>query len=357
MDFKKIKDLKFWHYQIIGWIVVKFTIDIQGILASLVAGKNPSGIFLLRSLFLDLFAFGLTIGMRYIYRYIYRKEFFVFRTILIIAVISYLASVIAYLSNFVFDDIFQIKHYSPSLGSILNSLMQNFPIFLVWSLLYFGIRFWKDILNEKEKTQNAILLAQKSKLQMLRYQLNPHFLFNSLNSIQTLVQENPDQAETMVTELSDFLRSTLQFNDRLMIPVSEEIEITRKYLAIEKIRYEERLNYTFDIDEKTMNIEIPCFITQPLVENSILHGLHNNPEGINIIVKCSVIGKQMIIDVANTGHLSENWQPGIAINNIIERLENGYPDNSSFTLSEADGFVIARIIINYKNEEVNSTYN
>jgi hypothetical protein len=357
MDLKKIRALNFWQYQIIGWILVKFTIDSQQIVSSMVAGKNPTGKSLFLSFLIDLVAFGLTIGMRYIYRYIYKKEFFVFRTIVLIAVISYLASVISYMTVFPFQEMLGMKYGPVRLGPVLTNLMWNFPIFFVWSLLYFGIKFWKDMLAEKEKAQNAITLAQKSKLQMLRYQLNPHFLFNSLNSIQTLVHENPEQAEIMVTELSDFLRSTLEFNDRLMIPVSEELEITRKYLAIEKVRYEERLNYTLDAAENTLNMEIPCFITQPLVENSIRHGLQNNPEGINIILKFSVIEGQMIIAVANTGHLPESYEYGIGIKNIIDRLENSYPDNFRFTLSEANGFVIARIIINCKNEKVNSTDN
>jgi two-component system, LytTR family, sensor kinase len=357
MDLKKIRVLNFWQYQIIGWILVKFTIDSQQIVGSMIAGKNPTGESLLLSFLVDLVAFALTVGMRYIYRYIYKKEFFVFRTIVLIAVISYLASVVTYLTVFPFQDMMGMKYGPVRLGTVLTNLMWNFPIFFVWSLLYFGIKFWKDMLAEKEKAQNAIMLAQKSKLQMLRYQLNPHFLFNSLNSIQTLVHENPDQAESMVTELSDFLRSTLEFNDRLMIPVSEEMEITRKYLAIEKVRYEERLTYILDADENILNLEIPCFITQPLVENSIRHGLHNSPLGINIILKFSVIEGQLIINVANTGHLSDNWKIGIGIKNIIDRLENIYPDNFRFTLSEANGFVIARIIINFRNEKVNSTDN
>jgi two-component system LytT family sensor kinase len=357
MDLKKFRTINFWHYQIIGWILVKFTIDSQVILGSVFAGRSINGKSLLHSFCIDLIAFSLTVGMRYLYRYIYKKELFVFRTILIIAVTSYLASVICLLMVFPFNNLLGIPADGVKLAGILSSLMWNFPVFFVWGLLYFGIKFWQDMLIEKEKTQNAVLLAQKSKLQMLRYQLNPHFLFNSLNSIQTLVQENPDQAESMVTELSDFLRSTLQFNDRLLIPVSEEIEITRKYLAIEKVRYEERLTYTLDADERIMKMEIPCFITQPLVENSIRHGLHNNPDGINIILKFSFIGGQMIIEVANTGHLTENWQIGIGIKNIIERLENGFPGKSGFSLTESNGFVIARIIINFKNEKVNSTDN
>jgi LytS/YehU family sensor histidine kinase len=213
------------------------------------------------------------------------------------------------------------------------------------------------MVSEKERSQKAIMLAQRSQLQMLRYQLNPHFLFNSLTSIQTLVHENPEQAETMVEELSDFLRYSLQYNEILMIPVSEELEIARKYLTIERIRFEERLEFTINEDVSSMGVEIPCFITQPLVENSIKHGLQNNPIGINIVLTTSVIEDEFILEVANTGKLSQNWSIGIGLKNILDRLENSYHGHSRFSLSEENGFVIARILIKLINEKANSANN
>jgi len=181
---------------------------------------------------------------------------------------------------------------------------------------------------------------------MLRNQLNPHFLFNSLNSIQGLVYENPGLADSMISELSEFLRYSLQYNTRILVTVNEELEILKKYLSIEKIRFEERLEYNISADQDLLNQEIPCFIAQPLVENSIKHGLSDNPAGIKILINVYSLNNYLTIEVANTGTLSQgSWSPGTGITNILERLEKIYPGKHSFSLLEEEGMVKAKIQI------------
>jgi LytS/YehU family sensor histidine kinase len=219
-------------------------------------------------------------------------------------------------------------------------------VFLVWALLYFGIRYWQDLFTERVKSKEALILAQNAQLQMLRNQLNPHFLFNSLNSIQGLVYENPGLADSMISELSEFLRYSLQYNTRILVTVNEELEILKKYLGIEKIRYEERLEYNITADQDLLNYEIPCFIAQPLVENSIKHGLSDNPAGIKILINVYRLDDYLTIEVADTGRLSPgNWTPRNGIRNILERLEKMYPGKHSFSLSEGEGMVKAKIQI------------
>ncbi len=219
-------------------------------------------------------------------------------------------------------------------------------IFLVWNLLYFGIKYWQDLFNERVKAREAMVLAQQAQLQMLRNQLNPHFLFNSLNSIQGLVYKNQGLADSMISELSEFLRYSLKYNTMVLVPVREELEILKKYLGIEKIRFEERLEYKIDADPNLLDNEIPCFIAQPLVENSIKHGLSNNPVGIKMLIKVYSLDKYLILEVDNTGSLpSGNWSPGTGIRNILERLENMYPEKHSFNLLEEHGTVKAIIQI------------
>jgi LytS/YehU family sensor histidine kinase len=219
-------------------------------------------------------------------------------------------------------------------------------VFLVWNLLYFGVKYWRDLFTERVKAREALILAQKTQLQILRNQLNPHFLFNSLNSIQGLVYENPEIADTVISELSEFLRYSLQYNTRTLVSVNEELEILRKYLRIEKIRYEERLEYDITADQDLQDREIPSFILQPLVENSIKHGLSNNPTGIKILINVYRFNNYLKIEVSDTGKLSScNWSPGTGISNILERLEKMYPGSSSFSLFEEDGLVKAKIQI------------
>jgi len=357
MRIKNIKINDFWSFQIIGWILY----------ISKEIGESGFGYFfesgpaVLRTFLVFGGFFLITIVLRYICRLLYRKVISLIKIILLISTISIFFSLIwleyrIYISYLIDAGNRYADYYNGEMD-YMYMLLSGAWVPFVWCVLYFGIRYWRDMNSEKERAQKAILLAQRSQLKMLRYQLNPHFLFNSLNSIQALVRENPDQAELMVTELSEFLRSSLQYNDRLLIPISEEIEITRKYLVIEKIRYEERLEFSIDAGEKTSDIMIPCFITQPLVENSIRHGLKNNELGIKLMIKVFISGDQLIIEVANTGNLAENWSFGVGLKNILDRLENSYLSNFGFSLSENKGFVIARLSINIKNEKVNSTDN
>jgi two-component system LytT family sensor kinase len=357
MNLKKVKISDFWSFQIIGWtLYISKEIGESGF-----GYLFESGLAVLRTFLVFGAFFLITIVLRYICRYLYRKVKSLVKIILLISAISIFFSLIwlefrIYISSLLYAGERYADYFSGEMN-YMYMLLSGAWVPFVWCILYFSIRYWRDMNSEMERAQKAIMFAQRSQLKMLRYQLNPHFLFNSLNSILALVRENPDQAELMVTELSEFLRSSLQYNDRLLIPISEELEITRKYLAIESIRYEERLEYIIDASEKISDIMIPCFITQPLVENSIRHGLKSNALGIKILINAFISVDQLIIEVANTGRLAENWSFGVGLKNIHDRLENSYLGNFGFSLIEEKGFVIARISINIKNEKINSPYN
>jgi two-component system LytT family sensor kinase len=226
--------------------------------------------------------------------------------------------------------------------------MMVWPFFL-WSILYFGIKNWIDLINERENLNKITIHAKEAQLQMLRYQINPHFLFNSLNSIKALIYENPTQAGYMLTEFSEFLRTTLLFKDKIYIPVSEEIDILEKYLSIEKIRFEERLDYKITYDKDLLNNEILCLITQPLVENAIRHGLTNNPAGLKLDINFSVHKELMVIEIENSGSLNKNGASnGTGINNVIDRLKTAYQDQYDFSIIEKDNFVKVKLLIPVK---------
>lgn len=226
--------------------------------------------------------------------------------------------------------------------------MMVWPFFL-WSILYFGIKIWIDLINERENLNKITIQAKDAQLQMLRYQINPHFLFNSLNSIKALIYENPAQAGHMLSEFSEFLRTSLLFKDKIYIPVSEEIDIIEKYLSIEKIRFEERLDYKITYDKDLLNNEILCFITQPLVENAIRHGLTNNTAVLKLNINFSVHKKFMVIEIENSGTLNKNGvSNGTGINNVIDRLKTEYPNQYDFSIIEKDNFVKVKLLIPIK---------
>ena len=222
---------------------------------------------------------------------------------------------------------------------------------MAWSAIYLGIKFWKESLIERENAFQAKVLAEKAQLEMLRYQVNPHFLFNAMNSIRASIDEDKDRAKLMVTQLSEFLRHSLLNGETKEIPLQEELEAVENYLAIEKIRFEEDLIIKYEIDEESKDFKVPGFLLNPLVENAIKHGFQTNPQNLEIKIKAKLHNEKLTLEVANSGKLEKKTNPKstkIGLNNIRERLEKLFPERSSFELFEKDEFVIARIVIDKK---------
>jgi LytS/YehU family sensor histidine kinase len=219
---------------------------------------------------------------------------------------------------------------------------------MAWSAIYFGVKYWQEWQQERENALQAKILAEKAQLEMLRYQLNPHFLFNALNSIRASVDEDKTRAKQMITQLSEFLRHSLLSGEKKEIPLREELEAVRNYLAIEKIRFEEKLDVEFDVEEKAEDFLVPYFLLNPLVENAVKHGLQTSPKPLKIKISAQIKENKLFLEVANSGKLPEIFDSNgtkIGLKNVRERLEKLFPQKSSFELSQNDGFVRARIEI------------
>ena len=336
--------INFWVFQITGWLF--FSVYAFFVTTIFV---NNSGILPTIVLVIWLTTgFGLTLLLRVIFINDLFKKQVLFLRIGIAVLLPLLLSLGWILEWNFLNATFSFKSRYAIFDSLRNFVLDfvfaHGPLYS-WTFFYFAIKSWYSFIDQKIRAEKTVSLLNYSNLQMLRYQLNPHFLFNSLNSIKALIRENPEMAETTVTSLSDFLRYTLQYNEKLMIPVSEELKIIEKYLSIEKIRYEERLDYSIESDKSIMNMNVPCLITQPLVENSIKHGLHKVPEGIKLIIKIFKKDNMSVIEVSNSGKLSPTWTKGIGLGNLIDRLENSYRQNVKFSLKEENNLVVARIII------------
>lgn len=280
----------------------------------------------------------ITLILRYIYQIEYKRRGSVYRYAILITILSFIAalfwSLIFYsifrpIGNFIFKIEEVSKIDFGSFQFLINRTFQNtFPL-LIWSALYFGIKFWFELVEIKERNEKTSLLAQKSQLQMLRYQLNPHFLFNSLNSIQALVYDDPKHADRMITELSDFLRFTLRDKDKLFIPLGEEVRIAEKYLSMEKTRFPDRLDYKIEVTEQASKFEVIAFILQPFVENAVKHGMRSSPERIEVSIRAYSELHRLYIEIKNTGAWIENKENnGLGIKNVFDRLQMAYPDKS-----------------------------
>jgi two-component system LytT family sensor kinase len=234
----------------------------------------------------------------------------------------------------------------------LSAILLDFALLAAWSALYYGINFY--ILVEEQRDQLLRLESQASSAQlaMLRYQLNPHFLFNTLNSISTLVLlKQTERANAMLSRLSSFLRYTLVSEPEGEVTVAQEIETLKLYLDIEKMRFEERLRTKFDIDPAAAQANIPSLLLQPLVENAIKYAVTPKEEGADIAVGVRRLGNRVHITVSDSGPgtqagLHESGgsnisSTGVGLVNTRDRLAQAYGADHRFeTEAGPDGFTV-----------------
>lgn len=335
----------FWAIQFIGWIVYFAVIYITFL--TIARPENFLSLFFLKG-FRALTGFFLTsIFLRPIYRQFGNRLSIVRLILLVLACAVFFGSVwtaIEAIYSFM-TAVFDTANYlarSPRLA--LDYAMT----LTAWSALYLGIKNWLAWQKERENALAASALAQTAQLEMLRYQLNPHFLFNALNSIRASINEDKDRAREMITQFSDFLRYSLISAEKKEIPLYEELEATRNYLAIEKIRFEENLDIEYEIDEKTKEFSVPYFLLNPLVENAVKHGLRVSSDPLRIRISAKLKGDDLILEVANTGSLENSPNLNgtkIGLKNVSERLKRLYGEKSDFEISQKGKFVVAEIKI------------
>ncbi len=212
--------------------------------------------------------------------------------------------------------------------------------------------------KQKETAHKAETLAKDVQLKMLRYQINPHFLFNVLNSIYTLIDENTAKAKKLVIDMSEYYRYTLN-KQQQTVSIEREIESILKYLEIQKIRFEEEFQYDISVDEEAKQILIPTFLIHLLVENSVKYGTKTEKQKLIINLTVRILEDTLVIRVSNTGKLQNATQnsernvdgTGNGIENLKYRLGLYYNDNFTFSLKEENGFVIAAIEIHNINNQ------
>ena len=233
---------------------------------------------------------------------------------------------------------------SPTLISVNDWLFGTF-IYFLWNLLYFGyLLFYKARLIEFKNIQLQALNAE-TELKNLRSQLNPHFMFNAMNSIRALIDENPEQSKLAVTQLSNVLRNSLIHSKKEMVTLKEEMTIVSDYLSLEKIRYEERLSVIKSIDKDTQSFLVPPLLIQTLVENAIKHGVSKFKKGGELEIVSKIEKDYHVIEILNPGVLKNNTKSTthIGIENTRKRLELLYGKNAHFELSQLADRVRSKI--------------
>jgi sensor histidine kinase YesM len=229
----------------------------------------------------------------------------------------------------------------------------NYMIFLCLASIYLISYYWIEFQNQKEKTLNATLLANEAQLKMLQYQINPHFLFNTITSVLSLIDENKSKAKNVLMSLSEYFRYTLNNKNGETVELSKEVQAVKKYLDIQKVRFEEKLEIEYRIDPKAEKLKVPFFIIHPLVENAVKYGIKTSPLPLKIKIEISLADEKILrIEVINSGkifssdsELRNTMSTSTGIENLKKRLEIIYGEESSFSLTEEDGNVHASISI------------
>jgi LytS/YehU family sensor histidine kinase len=230
----------------------------------------------------------------------------------------------------------------------LAALPLNFALLAAWSALYYGINYY--LLLEEEIDQRTRLESQASSAQlaMLRYQLNPHFLFNTLNSISTLVLlKQTERANAMLARLSSFLRYTLANEPTAQVTLAQEVETLKLYLEIEKMRFEDRLRPHFRIEAATIGSRLPSLLLQPLIENAIKYAVTPSETGADIWLTAVPVGDMVRIEVSDNGAggqdaLVATQSTGVGLANTRDRLAQAYGERHRFTTrtNEQGGFSV-----------------
>jgi signal transduction histidine kinase len=308
----------------------------------------------------------ITLGLRWVYRITWERSIGVRAFALIGA--SYFAGVAWALSrSVIFFNLYPeqkakltengLSHFATYFDNSISAVW----VMLVWSALYFGIKYYLLNQQEKERYLRAISMAQEAQLKMLRYQLNPHFLFNTLNAISTLILDQDTRlANSMVMKLSRFLRYSLDNDPMQQVTVAEEIDSLQLYLDIEKVRFGDRLTLHFTITPDAERALMPSLLLQPLVENSIKYAVSQSIHGGSIAVSASIEDGSLQLQVADDGpglDLRHGRLPkggGVGLANTRERLAQVYGNRQSFrlTTTEPHGLTITiRLPVSYATQE------
>ncbi|MEP1095039.1 MAG: histidine kinase [Cyclobacteriaceae bacterium] len=228
--------------------------------------------------------------------------------------------------------------------TIAVTILGYWAVYFIWVIFYFTFHY-VDRYNKSLKVEAE---AMEAELNNLKAQLNPHFIFNALNSIRALVDENPSKSKESITQLSHILRNSLISDRKKVITFSEELKTVMDYLALESIRYEERLSINFDIDRRTGEFLVPPLMLQTLVENGIKHGISNLKNGGTISIVTTVRKKHLTLEIRNTGQLSSERKNGIGLGleNTRKRLELLYHGEATFSIkNENSDTVLTKISI------------
>lgn len=351
------KNKAFWRLQMLGWggaLVFRS--------ATTIANERPLD-FLITVLIGAIAGFSISTVLSVIYSNLINRRPLITWTST--AVVLLLAVMVSAFINAWTLDVYQGGSETSFLQLMLGVAYIDMTLLGAWSALYYAINFFLQVEQQADRLERLETQATSAQLAMLRYQLNPHFLFNTLNSISTLVLLGETKpANAMLTRLSSFLRHTLVNQPGGKVTVAQEVETLKLYLGIERMRFEERLRTDFRVDDTAARGCIPSFLLQPLIENAIKYGVSAQEEGARISLSAQVIGNMLRLTVSDTGPGLQGTQrnaetlaatpssTGVGLANIRDRLAQAYGEQSRFEIeTPPDGGFTVIIELPYEEGE------
>jgi two-component system, LytTR family, sensor kinase len=329
------KNRAFWILQSVGWsgyFVLRTVANI---------GMSMSLMFVVHTLLMTATGYSLTLLLASLYRRLISMKPLTTLILSLVAVgiSSLIFSIIETWSRATFD----LVRWQPETMQYLSGILLSFTLLAAWTALYYGINYFlllEEQIDQRERLENQ---ASSAQLAMLRYQLNPHFLFNTLNSISTLVLlKQTERANAMLARLSSFLRYTLANEPTANVTLAQEVETLKLYLEIEKMRFEDRLRPHFRIEAETIGARLPSLLLQPLIENAIKYAVTPSEDGADIWINAQHRGDRVLIEVKDNGTagagaaLAATPSTGVGLANIRDRLAQAYGGNHGFSTRKND---------------------
>jgi len=351
-NFIKNQRQLFWILHLGGWLA--WGVFVKYALTKAMLADTPPRYYLY-VMIITAIGIVITLGLRLLYRYLWERPIWV-RILGFIVGCGIGGWLMMHSRMYIFSTWFEkgkdMAAWAEEVGdaaevymkvSYVDTYFSSLTLVVAWSALYFAIKYYQVFQEVQKSALKSNAMAHEAQLKMLRYQLNPHFLFNTLNAISTLILEQQTElANRMVTKLSSFLRYSLDNDPMQKITLEQELAALKLYLDIEKVRFEERLNLELDIGEEASRALIPSLLLQPLVENAVKYGIAQAEEGGRLRIAAKVFAGDLLLELSDDGpgvELVDGQIPdanGVGLRNTRERLVELYGNRHSFRLSQTD---------------------
>ena len=299
----------------------------------------PIGISVADSLLFNVFFAFLGISLWYLVRYNKPDQNFIIifssHVVSSLLVIGFWLISGYLILKYAIDDVHYLSFLDSSFPWRIISGIFYYSVFI---LVFYVVVYYQDIQNKVKQEEKLKTLIKEVELNALKNQINPHFLFNSLNSVSSLTITSPEKAQEMIIKLAEYLRYSLSNEQQQITTLKTELDNIKLYLEIEKIRFGDRLDFQFNCDEKSLQAKIPAMILQPLFENAIKHGVYESTETINIILDCKIDNDSLKLSLQNDfdKEAKQTKGEGIGLKNTRERLFLIYKNNNLLAIDKSE---------------------